>query len=389
MRILRSTLAALLLASACTPALAEDWIAERLRGSVMQLEHGNWIALERGDVVADGQKVRTAGDGRLELVRGRERIALAANTEIVIRDAAGQKMTSVVQTFGSVTIEAERRNVQHFSVQTPVLAAIVKGTQFTVTYSNGRASVAVDRGVVQVQDNGHDMVVDVSPGQTAEASQASPLDVAGPGADQLVYLIGGEAVPAPAREAVLNGDIAAADALEAVQNRTVGNTDSNPGRQDRPAEGTARRDRDSAGEQDRNTPGAPDGRSGPPAHSNAGGNGNSNSNSNSNNSQNSAPAHSGENGPPAHSNENGPPAHSNAGGNGNETGNGHGHGNGPGNGNGHEHGHGNGNGNGPPDHSNAGGNGNGNGRNAALSVDLGLVGLTADNGGGLNPRLWL
>lgn len=206
----KSIIVAFSLLCTSSAALAEEWIAERLRGTVMQLERNTWVALERGDVVPDGGKVRTAANGRLELVRGQESIALGPNTQIAVRDAAGQKMTSVIQSSGVVTIEAEKRNVQHFSVQTPILAAIVKGTQFTVTYSNGLATVDVASGVVQVQDSVHDMVVDVTRGQSAAASLTRPLDVSGPGADMVVFLIEGAAVPAAARDAVLRGDLAGA-----------------------------------------------------------------------------------------------------------------------------------------------------------------------------------
>lgn len=201
----RSILATLALACSCSVAIADDWIAERLRGGVMQYERGNWVVLERGDVVPDGGKVRTDGTGRVELMRGKESIALGSNTQISVRDAAGQKMTSVIQSAGVLTVTAEKRHVQHFSVQTPVLAAIVKGTQFTVTYRNGLARVDVESGIVQVQDTIHDMVVDVTRGQSAAASQARPLDVNGPGADKAVFLIGGVAVPATARDAVVSG----------------------------------------------------------------------------------------------------------------------------------------------------------------------------------------
>ena len=226
MRIHRSVLAIITVISFTSVALAEDWIAERLRGQVMQFERGDWVTLQRGDVVPDGGKVRTAGDGRLELVRGQESIALGPNTQIAVRDAAGQKMTSVIQSSGVVTVTAEKRNVQHFSVQTPVLAAVVKGTQFSVTYRNGQARVEVESGVVQVQDGVHDMVVDVTRGQSAAASQATPLDISGPGAEKAVFLIGGEPVPAAARAAVLDGDLPAKDALEAVKRGAVPNVNA-------------------------------------------------------------------------------------------------------------------------------------------------------------------
>ncbi|QYO75721.1 FecR family protein [Devosia salina] len=311
-------LAALIFSSVSTSALAEDWIAERLRGQVLQFEHGDWTALERGDVVPDGRKIRTGASGRVELVRGAERIALAGNTEVAVRDAGGQRMTSVLQFHGSVTIEAERRNVQHFSVQTPVLAAVVKGTQFTVTYRNGLARVDVDRGVVQVQDNGHDMVVDVTPGQAAEASQTAPVDVSGPGSDRVVYLIEGNVVPAAAREAVLRGDVAAEDALDAVRNGHVPNEHANAN-----------------------------------ARAHAGGQGNAVS-------ANARTSNNG-NGNGASTKENG------NGNNGNGNGNGNGNsGNGNGNGNGNDAGsdgngtNGNGNGNSGNGNGNGGGNGNGN-----------------------------
>lgn len=194
-----------LLMSVSSGVLAADWVVDRARGQVLQWEQGRWAPLERGDAVPDARKIRTGADGRADLVRGGERISLAPNTEIAIRDAGDAKMTSVLQSFGSVSIEAERRNVQHFSVQTPVLAAVVKGTQFRVTYANGRAQVLVDRGVVQVQDTVHDMVADVQRGQSADVGERLPLDVSGPGSDRTVYLVEGQAVTAQQRDILVSG----------------------------------------------------------------------------------------------------------------------------------------------------------------------------------------
>lgn len=199
------TCAVILLASVSSGVLAADWVVDRARGQVLQWEQGRWAPLERGDAVPDARKIRTGADGRADLVRGEERISLAPNTEIAIRDAGDAKMTSVLQSFGSVSIEAERRNVQHFSVQTPVLAAVVKGTQFRVTYADGRAQVLVDRGVVQVQDTVHDMVADVQRGQSADVGETLPLDVSGPGSDRTVYLVEGQAVTAQQRDIIVSG----------------------------------------------------------------------------------------------------------------------------------------------------------------------------------------
>jgi hypothetical protein len=185
------------------PTSAEDWIASRLQGNVELFVGGQWKPLMRGDTVFDTSKIRTESSGRVELSRGEEIISLGGNTEIVINQADAQRMTRIVQVWGTVSVEAEKRNVQHFSVQTPVLAALVKGTQFTVTYRNGVTRVAVDEGVVEVLDLATNSSVDLRPGQSAAASQMRPVKVSGPGSENVVYVIDGKVVAATAREAAL------------------------------------------------------------------------------------------------------------------------------------------------------------------------------------------
>jgi ferric-dicitrate binding protein FerR (iron transport regulator) len=58
----------------------------------------------------------------------------------------------VTEFFGSVSVEAQVENVQHFEVRTALLAAVVKGTTFTVVADKTRASVSVQRGHVAVTD---------------------------------------------------------------------------------------------------------------------------------------------------------------------------------------------------------------------------------------------
>jgi hypothetical protein len=164
----------------CSQSFAADWIADRLRGTVEQKRGGQWVELVRGTVVADGQSVRTGPDGRLDLVRGAEKVQLGSNTQILIHEGDGN-VTSIVQASGQLTAEVERRNVQHFSVQTPYLAAVVKGTIFRVVVGSGMAHVEVDRGTVQVQDRLNDLVVDIVRGQEAQVSTRAPLQVSGGG----------------------------------------------------------------------------------------------------------------------------------------------------------------------------------------------------------------
>ncbi len=333
------------------PALAQEWVVNRVRGT-SEIQIGrNWTAVTRGLVVEPQQTLRTGPDGRIGLMRGNETIDLDANTEISLRDAGSELKTSVIQVYGAVSVDVERRNVQHFSVQTPYLAAVVKGTRFTVVVDGSSARVEVDRGVVQVQDTGNDLVTDIRPGQQAVVSENAPLNVTGGRATAVFTFEGVQVVPGTTEP------VAAASGSPATGGGPAAAPDpGNPvfGNSGPPAHANA----------GGNGSGQGNGGNGPPAHANAGGN------SGHGNGGNGPPAHSnGGGGPPAHAHGNngggnsghgnggnGPPAHSNAGGNGGGGPPAHAHGN---NGGGNS-GHGNG-GNGPPAHSNAGGNGQGNG----------------------------
>ena len=190
--MLRIALQTALFLALALPAAAGDWVANRLRGTVEHFVHGHWIPLFRGELVLDGAQVRTGQDGRVDLVRGAEVIALEPGTRIELHEGQGN-VTSVEMASGTLTADVERRNVQHFSVQTTYLAAIVKGTRFTISVGGGTAQVSVNRGTVQVQDTINDLVADIVRGQEAQVSPDSPLEIGGPGA-VAVYTFEGERV---------------------------------------------------------------------------------------------------------------------------------------------------------------------------------------------------
>ena len=77
--------------------------------------------------------------------------------------------TTIMQQAGSILLEVEKRNVKHFEVETPYLAAVVKGTQFRVTVNATGTSVDVIRGQVEVADFKSGQIAQVMPGQHATA----------------------------------------------------------------------------------------------------------------------------------------------------------------------------------------------------------------------------
>jgi hypothetical protein len=175
-------------------ALGDDWVAVKLRGVVLQLVDGDWVKLERGDVVPDDRVIRTMKSGKVQFQRGEEVIDLGTETQVQIVDRKGKTFTTVKQYFGTVGVEADVRNVQHFSVQTPHLAAVVKGTKFIVTSGKSEATVKVTRGRVAVEDEHTGQTVLVAAGQSANVEVGEDLAVAGRGKMPAVYGADGQPV---------------------------------------------------------------------------------------------------------------------------------------------------------------------------------------------------
>ena len=83
--------------------------------------------------------------------------------------------TTIIHQSGSILLDVEKRNVKHFEVETPYLAAVVKGTQFRVTVEQGAARVDVVRGQVEVTDFKSGQFAMVQPGQAAQVSAVWPV----------------------------------------------------------------------------------------------------------------------------------------------------------------------------------------------------------------------
>src|SRR6476646_8474546 len=163
-----------LLCSGGAQAIAQEpvWRVAKSSGDVSIVSSGaQQVALTQGTVVKPGDTVRTGRNGRVLLLRGAESILIEPNSDVGI--PAEQKdglSTTVLQKAGSILLEVEKRNVQHFQVETPYLAAVVKGTQFRVTVKRDGARVDVVRGQVEVADFKSGKFALVLPGQVAQVS---------------------------------------------------------------------------------------------------------------------------------------------------------------------------------------------------------------------------
>lgn len=154
-----------------SPAFAGDgtWHVGKTTGAVwVTKSQAQAVSLTDDTTLQAGDSITTGRNGRVLLARGEERILVSPNSEIGIpaQNADGMQ-TTITQRAGSILLDVEKKNVRHFEVETPYLAAVVKGTQFRVTVDGRGARVNVTRGQVQVADFKSGQVALVLPGQAA------------------------------------------------------------------------------------------------------------------------------------------------------------------------------------------------------------------------------
>ena len=179
-------LTALVLFYTGTAAIADDnnWHVSNISGNVWVTVGGvQQASLSPSSIVKPGDSIRTGQNGRALLVHGEEYMLISPNSAIEIPKETKQGLlTTIIQRAGSVVLEVEKRNVKHFEVETPQLAAVVKGTRFRVSVEKDSSYVDVLRGQVEVSDLKSGQYALIQPGQTAKVSaQRSGLSLSGSG----------------------------------------------------------------------------------------------------------------------------------------------------------------------------------------------------------------
>jgi len=172
------------LAMAPVQASEEVWRVSKSTGEVsVTSPAGEQAPLIAGATLKAGDNVRTGANGRVLLMRGAETILVSPNSAVGIPQPKKEDVkTTIIQQSGSILLEVEKKNVQHFQVETPYLAAVVKGTQFRVTVDNQESRVDVLRGKVEVADFKTGQYAMVQPGQAAQVSlQKVGLSLSGSG----------------------------------------------------------------------------------------------------------------------------------------------------------------------------------------------------------------
>ncbi|MGY8706389.1 FecR family protein [Bradyrhizobium sp. 18BD] len=165
--------AALILGMASVASAADDgvWSVSKSSGEVwLGADGAQPVSLGQEGTLRPGDTIRTGRNGRVLLVRGEETILISPNSVVGLPAEKKEGLsTTIIQQAGSILLEVEKRNVKHFEVETPYLAAVVKGTRFSVTVGAGSTKVGVLRGQVEVSDFKTGQIAQIMPGQSATA----------------------------------------------------------------------------------------------------------------------------------------------------------------------------------------------------------------------------
>ncbi|BCB21684.1 FecR domain-containing protein [Bosea sp. ANAM02] len=164
--------AAALICVSVLPAAAQNntWKVAKTSGEAWIGSASHPASLTQTTELRPGDSIRTGRNGRVLLIRGQETILVSPNSAISLPEAGRSGLSTIIQQAGTIMLDVEKRNVQHFEVETPYLAAVVKGTRFRVSIAGGQAKVDVVRGQVQVTDFRSGEYTLVNPQQFARSS---------------------------------------------------------------------------------------------------------------------------------------------------------------------------------------------------------------------------
>lgn len=165
-------LALLLVGGVAHAETTVPWILKQRVGDVWIMTRDlKPLDLAVNDTLPAETIVVTRETGRAVLVRGGEHIILQPNTRLMLLKS-GDVATRLEQTRGKATYQVTRRIIPHFRVDTPFVAAVVKGTVFEVDVTENEARVAVQEGMVAVKSRGGRAATLLQPGMVAAVGAA-------------------------------------------------------------------------------------------------------------------------------------------------------------------------------------------------------------------------
>jgi len=176
--VTKSLIIAALLSSSAAYAGAPGWQVSEISGNVTVARQGVVKIAQRQTKLAAGDVIKTGPKGRAVLLRGGEYLVVSPASHIEIAEPAKSgKVTQIIEYLGNVLFRIDKKETPHFGVKTPYMAAVVKGTTFSVSVSQEGTAVQVTEGAVEVStlDGGASELV--TPGVIGMINSADPFDL--------------------------------------------------------------------------------------------------------------------------------------------------------------------------------------------------------------------
>lgn len=178
MKMLLRIALTILALSVAAPALANpapQWkLVQRVGEVWITSEEFQPVAVVTNGAVPERSVIVTGQKGRAILTRGTEQIILQPNSRLVIPETK-DNTTRLLQSRGSALFRVDKKQLPHFRVDTPYLAAVVKGTIFLVSVTEKSASIQVTEGAVSVATAKGEAETLVRPGMIAEVKATNTV----------------------------------------------------------------------------------------------------------------------------------------------------------------------------------------------------------------------
>jgi hypothetical protein len=121
--------------------------------------------------------IETAASGSATLVRGDDHVMVAPNSRLRLPAGDANGVTRIIEELGQLFFQVGKKTTPHFRVETPLLAATVKGTSFTVSVDHKGTSVQVSEGLVLVENAASSDATYVASGRSASVMISQPMDL--------------------------------------------------------------------------------------------------------------------------------------------------------------------------------------------------------------------
>src|SRR5690606_9009958 len=118
-------------------------------------------------------RIGSGEDRRLGLAQGATSIAIGPNSDVEIPPAAakGQLIARLVQHRGNVFYDVAPRGLDKLRVESPLLVAVVKGTQFSVAVQDDRTTISLFEGLLEIRTPDGEQVTELRAGEIAMRSR--------------------------------------------------------------------------------------------------------------------------------------------------------------------------------------------------------------------------